>query len=67
MWSPRVQAQAQQDGLSVNEETPAGQTEQQQDDDVLLKDHPHPLQVLTTKCLHDINILERKAVINSKS
>ncbi|TNN66077.1 hypothetical protein EYF80_023705 [Liparis tanakae] len=48
-----VLAQAEQDGLGIDEQTPARQAEQQQDDDAPLKDHSHPQQVLATKCLHN--------------
>lgn len=38
----RVLTHTQQDGLGIEEEAPAGETEQQEDDDAPLKDHSHP-------------------------
>lgn len=44
----------QQDGLRIDEQPPAGQTEQQQDDDAPLKDHAHLQQVPAPKRLSNI-------------
>lgn len=48
----RILAYAQQDGLGVNEETPAGEREQQQDEGTSLHDDADPKQVLGTERLH---------------
>lgn len=44
----------QQDGLRVDEQPPAGQAEQQQDDDAPLKDHAHLQQIPAPKRLSNI-------------
>ena len=45
-------SQQQQDGLGVEQQCPAGQTEEQQDDDAPLQDDPHTQQVLRPKRLN---------------
>lgn len=47
----RFLPQQQQNGLGVDQQCPAGQTEEQQDQDALLKGHSNTQQVPRPKCL----------------